>query len=150
MVTLNKKRGIGLQFVAMGLALLVNACSSPPEKAEPRYFGYFFKFENKTGADFYSVDIYYGASKVSQVGILHTGDYATFGAETRPIPSEVEVRWKERKSGQRHSVKVKRRGIVPERFEGTVYFVFNADGTVDMKLVEDGDDKAYNEVMEGV
>ena len=145
----NRCKVKGISMGVLGMVFMMNACSSPPEKAKPQYYGYFIGFLNKTGQEFDGlVDVYYGPMQVAGAGALGKGGEATFGPVMELIPSQVEVRWGQ--NGQRRSARVKPEGAVPERFAGTVYFVFNADETVDMKLIANGDDKAYDELMKGL
>ena len=61
-----------------------------------------------------------------------------------PIPTDVEVRWKS--SDMPYSAKVKLENI-PKGFEGIIYLVMKADGTVEVYPIKNGDDKAAFKVV---
>jgi hypothetical protein len=52
---------------------------------------------------------------------------------------EAELRWTE--DSVSHAVKV-RLADVPKAFEGRIFFIIKADGTVETQPVKNGDDKA--------
>jgi len=94
---------------------------------------------NKTGRNLGSVCVYYDNVEAAAAGGLVKGGKATYGAVTLPVPSEAEMRWID--NDQHHSVKVKLTDVVPKRltYEWTLYFVINADGTVQAKAIKDND-----------
>jgi hypothetical protein len=96
---------------------------------------YYIGFVNKTGHDLDGVCTYYGDTKVAEKGWLVKGGNATEGWVPVPIAPEAEVRWEE--NSAHHAVKVKLEGVVPpglDRF--TIYFIINADGSVDTKAIK--------------
>jgi hypothetical protein len=107
-------------------------------------------FMNYTGHRLDDVDIYYGDARVATAGSLVKGGRATWGSVTVPIPSEAEVRWGE---GDKHyAVKAKLEGVVPKGFgdDGTIYFIINTNGTVDVKPIKFGDHDAVFKLEEPV
>jgi hypothetical protein len=61
-----------------------------------------------------------------------------------PIPAEAEVRWDE--NGVPHAVKVRLENV-PKGFDGRIFFTIKSDGTVEVRPVKRGDDKAAFEVV---
>ncbi|MBN1867985.1 hypothetical protein JW916_11915 [Candidatus Sumerlaeota bacterium] len=140
-----KRKGISIGVT--GLAFLMNACVTLPGiQAESGY--YYLGFLNKTGNELNDVEAYFGKTLVASRLQLLRGQQPTEGPETLPIPKEAEVRWE--RDGRRHVVRAKLEGVVPKGLDGTIYFVFNADGTVDVKPVGWDDRDAYHELVKGM
>jgi hypothetical protein len=105
---------------------------------------YRFAFVNKTSRDIEDVSVNQGTTQISRPN-NGSGDIpARIKVEFSdvllpPIPSEVELRWNE-ENGTPHAVKVKL-DDVPKGFEGRIFFVIKADGTVEVHPVKNGDDK---------
>jgi hypothetical protein len=137
----------GVRYFAIGLLLMVNACAiSLMNAASEYYIGYV----NKTGRDLSGVFVYYGNLEAGRAGRLVKGGTATEGIITLPVPSDAELRWVD---GQKtNSVKVSLQGAVPKRLtsDWTLYFVINADGTVQAKAIKGDDSAAYHEIMKGL
>lgn len=105
---------------------------------------YRFAFVNKTGRDIEDVSVNQGTTQISRPNSGGGDVPARFkvafsDALLPPIPSEVELRWNE-EGGTSHAVKV-RLNDVPKGFEGRIFFVIKADGTVEVHPVKNGDDK---------
>lgn len=114
-----------------GLLLVMGVTTQGCRRPQSYYIG----FINKTGHDLHEVGVSLGDKEASDAGELVKGGKATDGPVGWPFPSEAEVRWQE--NGARHAVKAKVKGAVPEGFTGgTIYFVINSDGTVDVKPVK--------------
>lgn len=131
-----------------GLALLMTTCAQWPMRANTEYY---IGFINKTGRELPRVDIYYGNVEVMGTGRgLVKGGTATEGVVTLPVPPDVDVRWVDR--GQSNSVKLKIEDKVRKRLtdEWTLYFVFNADGTVQARALKDTDKAGYADLIKGV
>jgi hypothetical protein len=104
---------------------------------------YVFGFINRTGRDIENVSVYRDTIKISHP---NTGSgnipvrfkFSYSDPLLPPIPSEVEVQWKE--NGEPHGVKVKL-DIAPKGFEGRIFLVIKADGTIEVHPVKTGDDQ---------
>jgi hypothetical protein len=108
---------------------------------------YRFAFVNKTGYELQAVSVYYGEQKVGASDYVLAKSQANFTYSaplTTACPAEAELRWTE--SGAPHVVKVKLE-VVPRGFEGRIFFVFEADGTIEIRPVKTGDDKSAFELL---
>lgn len=104
-------------------------------------------FVNRTGHDLKAVAVYYGDQKAgSGDNILgRAGANFTYSDPLLPpIPVEAEVRWDE--NGVSHAVKVRLENV-PKGFDGHIFFTIKADGTVEIRPIKRGDDKASFEVV---
>ena len=130
-----------------GLILLAGACAQLPMQAAPQYD---IGFMNYTGHQLDDVDVYYGDTRVATAGTLVKSGRATWGSVTKPIPTEVEVRWNE--NGEHHAVRSKLEGVVPKGFgnDGTIYFIINTNSTVDVKPIKFGDHDAVFKLEKAV
>jgi len=135
-------------FISLvGLALMINACAQPRMQAKLQYD---IGFMNYAGQRLDNVAVYYGNTEVAAKGALVKSGRATYGSVTIPIPSEAEVRWDE--GGKHYAVKAKLEGVVPKSFgdDGTIYFVINTNGTVDVKPIRFGDTDAVVKLEKAV
>src|SRR4051812_33914337 len=136
---MNSCSRIGL-IVASTVALIVVGCSSATGAHRVYYIG----FLNKTGHPLDNVSVYSNGKLWGSPGRMVVGGKATEGVITAPIPSEAEVRIVDH--GQHKSVKVSIKNV-PRRFQdGTIYFVFNRDGTVEAKALKDDDRAGHAEL----
>jgi YD repeat-containing protein len=144
---MNVKTKLFAAIKMMGLLLALTGCAQLPVRASLEYY---IGFMNKTGRDLGGVCVYYGEVEAAAKGALVKGGEATYGAITLPIPVEANMRWVE--NNQRHSVKVKLGGLVSKQLtdEWTIYFVINADGTVQAKAIKDNDETAMKELEKGL
>jgi hypothetical protein len=104
-------------------------------------------FVNKTGHDLTVVSAYYGDERVALAGSVKARVKVGYSEPlTAVIPVEAEVRWNE--NGAPHAVKAKLEGVVPKGFaEGTVYFIINGEGTVEVKPLQWGDREGAIKIM---
>ncbi|MBN1867986.1 hypothetical protein JW916_11920 [Candidatus Sumerlaeota bacterium] len=139
---------VGFSISVTGLVLLMNACAPLRTRTDPLYFGYYLGFMNKTGRDLYEVQACFADRVVASKIQLPKRGKSTEGPETLPIPSEAKAWWWE--DGQRRSATVRIEDVPAKSFDGTLYFVFNPNGTVDAKPILSGDIKAYLELAKGL
>jgi hypothetical protein len=130
-----------------GLMVLACACAQLSMQAEPQYD---IGFLNNTGQRLDGVDVYYWDARVATASNLVKSGRATYGSVTMPIPSEAELRWDER--DKHYAVKTKLEGVIPKGFgdDGTIYFVINTNGTVDVKPIKFGDTDAVVKLEKAV
>jgi hypothetical protein len=95
-------------------------------------------FVNKTGHDVEAISVSAGITKLLEHPKLIGGASTFSGYLDPPIAPETELQWKQ--DGTPHAVKVKL-ADVPKGFEGIIYFVAEADGSVEVHPVKNGDDK---------
>lgn len=144
---MNTKTKSFASIKVIGLLLALTGCAQLPLSAGVEYD---IGFMNKTGRDLDGVCVFYGEVQAAAKGGLVKCGEATYGAVTLPVPPEAEMRWID--NDQHHSVKVKLTGAVPKRltYEWTLYFVINADGTVQAKALKDSDEAGYAELEKGL
>jgi len=109
---------------------------------------YHIGFLNKTGHDLDEVSLYDTNNKVWGLPApLVAGGQATQGWITPPIPLEAEVRVVDK--GEHKTIKVSLKDVPKKGFhDGIIYFVINADYTVDVKPIKSADsDEAVALVM---
>jgi hypothetical protein len=106
-------------------------------------------FVDKTGRDLEDILVNAGGAELGRLS-LPGGDLPArvkvgySDPLLPPIPTEVELRWKQ--DGAPHTVEVKL-DDVPKEFEGRIFFVIKADGTVEVHPVKNGDDKTAFQVV---
>ena len=107
-------------------------------------------FLNKTGHDLDEVSIYYTNNTVWVLGTpLVTGGESTEGWIPLPIPAEAEVRIVDK--GVHKTVKVSLKDVPKKGFrDGTIYFVINADGTVQVKPLKENDEAGHDALVKGL
>ena len=129
------------------LMLQTTGWAQPSKGYNPEYD---VGFLNKTGHDLDEVSVYYTNNTVWVLGTpLVTGGESTEGWIPLPIPAEAEVRIVDK--GVHKTVKVSLKDVPKKGFrDGTIYFVFNADGTVQVKPLKENDEAGYNEVIKGL
>ncbi len=127
--------------------MITTSCTQLYIRSGPQYD---FGFLNKTGRELNFVSVYYHGNEVGSAGLLVKGGRKTFGFVTIPIPDEAEVKWDD--AGQSHSVSKKLQGVIPRNFGngGYLYFIFNENGTVDVKSFEEGDTDGIGELIQSV
>jgi hypothetical protein len=98
-------------------------------------------FVNKTGYDLSGLSVYYGDEKVSPVGNISTRSKVSYSDPlTLAIPTEAEIRWKQKDVD--HAVKAKFKGLVPNNYSGgTIFFVIKDDNLVEVRPIKWGNDK---------
>lgn len=119
--------------IIIGL-LLLDACAeiNLSKGYNPEYS---VTFLNKTGHDLYKVSAYYDNRMWIVPTTLVKGGAATQVLVPLPIPSEAEVRIND--NGEHRSIKVSLKDVPRKGFrDGTIYFVINQDGTVDVKPIK--------------
>jgi hypothetical protein len=110
---------------------------------------YRFGFVDKTGRDLEGILVNAGGTKLSGPNLVG-GDLparvkvAYSDPLLPPIPTEAELQWKE--DGVSHTANVML-ADVPKGFEGIIYFIIKADGTVEAHPVKNGDDKAASKLV---
>jgi hypothetical protein len=108
---------------------------------------YRFAFVNRAGHDLQSVAVFYGDQKAGtgdEIPAMARANFSYSDPLTTPRPAEAELRWTE--IGLPHAVKVKL-DVVPNGFEGRIFFVIKAEDIVEVHLVKNGDDKAAFELV---
>jgi hypothetical protein len=134
---------IGLIVISViALALVECSCAMGAERE------YYIGFLNKTGHYIDEVSVYSNGKLWTFPTPMVVGGNATEGAITTPIPSEAEVRITER--GQHKSVMVNIKDVPKDFQDGTIYFVFNRDGTVQAKALKEDDTAGYAELIKGL
>lgn len=120
--------------------LIVNACAQIPE--------YGLGFLNKTGHPLDEVSVYSDGKLWGLPTPLVVGSDATEDGLTMPIPTNAEVRIIEH--GEHKSVMVSIKNVPRNFQQGTIYFVFNRDGSVQAKALEENDGAGYAELIKGL
>lgn len=101
-------------------------------------------FGNKTGHDVEAISVNAGSAKLLDHPVLFGGAFTESGYLDPPIPPETELQWTQ--DGAPHSIKVKL-ADVPNGFDGIIYLVAKADGSVEIHPIKKGDQKALNELL---
>jgi hypothetical protein len=135
--------GTGLIVTSvMALTLVRCSCAADPGVE------YDIGFLNKTGHNLDEVSAYSSNKLWALPTPLAAGGNVTEGAVTMPIPAEAEVRIIDH--GKQKSVMVSINDVPKDFQDGTIYFVFNRDGTVQAKALKEDDDAGYAELIKGL
>jgi hypothetical protein len=147
---LNQCRKINLILVGIVWLLLQTAACAQTSMDKGYNPEYDVGFLNKMGHDLDEVSAYYTNNTVWVLGTpLVTGGESTEGWIPLPIPAEAEVRIVDK--GVHKAVKVSLKDVPKKGFrDGTIYFVFNADGTVQVKPLKENDEAGYAELIKGL
>jgi hypothetical protein len=112
---------------------------------------YRFGFVNRTAHELQAVTVFYDGQKVTTGGDIRAPSPSRARARftysdplTLPRPATAELRWIE--NAAPHAVEVKLESV-PKGFEGIIYFVIKADGTVEVHPIKNGDDKSAMEIV---
>jgi hypothetical protein len=105
---------------------------------------YYIGVVNKTGRDLQNVSVLFSGKQEAHPGWLAKDGCATEGPVTTPIPPEAELRLDER------VMKVNLEGVVPARFfDGTIYFIFGTNDSLQVKTARADDIEAKAAIMRG-
>lgn len=126
------------------VALVLFACSSATGKNLEYYIGYI----NKTGHSLDEVAVYSNGKKWGFGTPMVAGGEATEGAITIPIPPKAEVRITDH--GEHKSVITSIKDVPKDFQDGTIYFVFNRDGSVQAKALKEDDTAGHAELIKGL
>jgi hypothetical protein len=121
----------------------MNACAHAGATME-----YYIGYLNKTGHDM-EVSVYVGNKLWALPTMLVAGGEATQGSISKPIPVEAEVRIID--GDEQKSIKVSLKDVPKKGFrDGTIYFVINTNGTVDVKPIRLGEEAAMAGLVKGL
>jgi hypothetical protein len=126
------------------IAFVLFACSCATGTDLEYYIGYL----NKTGHNLDEVSVYSDGKLWGLASPIVVGGEATEGSITMPIPPEAEVRITDH--GEHKSVMVSIKGVPKNFQDGTIYFVFNRDGTVQAKALKEDDEAGHAELIKGL
>ncbi len=131
-------------IAASTVVLVVVGCSSATGADMEYYIG----FLNKTGHDLDEVSVYSSNKLWGFPAPMVVGGERTEGVITAPIPSKAGVRIVDH--GQHKSVMVSIKDVPKDFQDGTIYFVFNRDGTVEAKALKKDDTVGHAELVKGL
>jgi hypothetical protein len=135
----------GVRLIGIStIAFVLLQCSRATGRDMECYIG----FLNKTGRSLDEVSVYSGNKLWGLPKPLVVGGEATEGVITMATPTEAEVRINDH--GEQKSVKVSLKDVPKDFHDGTIYFVFNRDGTVQAKALKDDDTSGYAKLIEGL
>jgi len=126
------------------IALVLLECSCATGTDLEYYIGYL----NKTGHNLDEVSVYSSGKLWGLATPMVVGGEATEGTIAVPIPSEAEVRITDH--GEHKSVMVSIKNVPKDFQDGSIYFVFNRDGTVHAKALKEDDETGYAELIKGL
>jgi hypothetical protein len=132
-------------LIAAGAVVLVVVECSCATSADMEYY---IGFLNKTGHSLDEVSVYSSNKLWGFPAPMVLGGESTQGVITAPIPSKAEVRIVDH--GEKKSVMVNIKDVPRDFQDGTIYFVFNRDGTVEAKALREDDTTGYAELIKGL
>jgi hypothetical protein len=140
-VRLSQNSGL-LLISVVTLALVLCSC------ATGAHMEYYMGYLNKTGHSLYEVSVYSKNELWGFPAPLVVSGETTAGVITAPIPANAEVRILDH--GRHKSVMVSIQDVPKDFQDGTIYFVFNRDGTVEAKALGKDDTAGHAELIKGL
>jgi hypothetical protein len=131
-------------LIGLNMALALFACSCATGNNLKYYIGYI----NKTGHNLDEVTVYSNGKEWGLATPMLVGGESTAGSMTVPIPSKAEVRITD--NGEHKSVVVSIKDVPKDFQDGTIFFVFNRDGTVQAKALKENDTSGHAELIKGL